>query len=99
MSKKFNINIQYENIHEDVQCDTVTEVCDFLGISKTQYIGLRSGRTKYCREYNKHLTNVKITKNKPIPKEKKKRTVINIHDIINKVKQMPIESPVPVNQE
>lgn len=91
-NKKFNVHIQYDDINENVQMSTVDEICDFLGISKTQYVGLRSNRTKCKRLYNNHLANCIITK---IPQEKKKevkkRELINIHNIINKVKNHQVD--------
>lgn len=85
-NKKFNVHIEYDNINEDLQFSTVNEICDFLGISKTQYIGLRSNRTKCKRIYNNHLSNCIITKIQTPKKEVKKRKIVNIHNIINKVK-------------
>lgn len=85
-SKKFNVHVEYENINEDHQFSTVNEICDFLGITKGQYVGLRSNRTKCKREYNDHLNKCVITKiEQPKKKEVKKREKINIHNIINKV--------------
>ncbi len=90
-NKKFNVHIEYDDINQDVQFSTVDEICDFLGVTKTQYVGLRSNRTKCKREYNNHLNNCIITKiEQPQKKEVKKREKINIHNIINKVRsQLP----------
>lgn len=93
-NKKFNIHIEYDNIIEDVQFSTVDEICDFLGISKTQYIGLRSNRTKCKRIYNNHLANCLITKIPLQKKEVKKRDIVNIHNIINKVKHQQKEDDI-----
>ncbi len=93
-SKKFNIHIEYDNVKEDVQCESVSEVCDFLGIGKSQYIGIRSGRTKFQRDYNKHLASCSISKLKIQPIERKKRKKINIDEIMNKVKELDITSQI-----
>ncbi len=90
-TKAFNIHIEYENINEDVICDNIDEVCHFLGITKSQYIGLKNGRTKFKRDYNKHLNHVKVSKIKLETPTRIKRKIIEINDIIKKITDLTEE--------
>ena len=84
-TKAYNVHIKNDIIDENVICYNVDDICDFLSISKSQYVGLRSNRTKFKRQYNYFLNCVKITKiNLDLP-ERKKRAIINGDDIIKKI--------------